>query len=109
MKSHNGVGRTNFVFSQCKSDTCQSCTKWECPVKNGKIQFKDVEPFIARFAELREKSRFSQNPDCYYGDCDDCKNVSCGIWHGFAPEPVMPEKLEQEWECFWKEFEQAMS
>lgn len=102
------TGKTNFVFSQCKQETCQSCTKWQCPVKKGTVRFSEVEPFIVRFAELREKSRFSKNPDCYYGDCDDCQNVSCGIWHGLALEPVMPEELKAEWDRFWNDFEVVM-
>lgn len=91
-------------LSQCKAEECQKCLKWECPVKSEKLRFTEVEPYVERYKELHEKSRFSKNPECFYGDCDDCQNVSCGICHGLAPEPVMPEELKDEWDNFWDEF-----
>ena len=108
MKEHEGKVEFTSVFKQCKKEECLTCTELACPVNEGKVPYDRVTPFITRFAELRERSRFTTNPDCYYGDCDNCDNVSCGVWHGLAPEPKMPEDLKRAWERFWEELEKTL-
>ena len=109
MKEHEGKVEFTSVFKQCKKEDCLKCAELACPVNGGKVAYDAVTPFIAKFNELRERSRFATNPTCFYGDCDTCENVSCGVWHGLAPEPQMPEHLKDEWENFWEELEAVLA
>lgn len=109
MDFYSNIKLLLFSLSPCKATDCQGCLRWECPVKNGQLQFAEVEPYVARFKALHEKSRIPGNPECFYGECDDCENVSCGVWHGLAPEPTMPEELKNEWNEFLDEFLEFMT
>ncbi len=96
------------LYNQCKATDCLQCVELGCPVNSGKVRFGKVASLMQSFKELEERSYFSQNPRCYYGECDNCANVSCGVWHGLAPEPTMPATLEEEWKLFWSETEEIL-
>ena len=91
------------IYRQCTKEDCLSCVELACRVNQGKVPYEKVEPLMKRFVELKEESRISKNSPCHFGECDECPNVSCGVWHGLAPEPVMPEVLKNRWELFWSE------
>ena len=93
------------IYRQCNKENCLSCVELAYRVNQGKVPYEKVEPLMKRFMELKEESRISKNSPCHFGECDECPNVSCGVWHGLAPEPVMPELLKSKWELFWSDCE----
>lgn len=101
MLAYSGLVEFTPIYKQCDKDECLACTELACRVNQGKVPYEKVEPLMKRFMELKEESRISKNSPCHFGECDECPDVSCGVWHGLAPEPVMPENLEARWQLFW--------
>ena len=103
MLAYSSVVEFTPIYKQCKKEDCLECVELACRVNQGKVPYEKVEPLIKRFSDLKEESRISKNSPCHYGECEKCPDVSCGIWHGLAPEPVMPELLAAKWQEFWQE------
>ena len=91
------------IYQQCDKEKCLSCMELACRVNQGKVPYDKVQPLMEHFKTLKEESRISKASRCHYGECAKCPDVSCGVWHGLAPEPVMPEDLKAKWELFWQE------
>ncbi len=108
MLAYSGLVEFTPIYKQCDKDECLACTELACRVNQGKVPYEKVEHLMKRFMELKEESRISKNSPCHFGECDECPDVSCGVWHGLAPEPVMPDLLKEKWNVFWKECEELL-
>ena len=84
MFAYSSIVEFTPIYKQCSKSDCVACVELACRVNQGKVPYDKVEPLMKRFLELKEESRISKNSPCHFGECDECPDVSCGVWHGLA-------------------------